>query len=96
MVDFCVGLSAVRPLQFERLTTGCNPTAPFADRVDYLRWLFTYASVTNLSSIASPGSLHRYCEASQILLVHDVQMCFSDDFYFLGTFSLRCSNVVRF
>ena len=51
MVDFCVGLSAVRPLQFARLTTGCNPTAPFADRVDYLRWLFTYASVTNLSSL---------------------------------------------
>ena len=51
MVDFCVGLSAVRSLQFARLTTGCNPTAPFADRVDYLRWLFTYASVTNLSSL---------------------------------------------
>ena len=32
-------------------TTGCDHEAPFADRVDYLRWLFTYASVTNLSSL---------------------------------------------
>ena len=29
----------------------CDPEAPFADRVDYLRWLFTYASITNLCSL---------------------------------------------
>ena len=51
VADFCVGLSAVPPLFVCEKTTGCDPEAPFADRVDYLRWLFTYASVTNLSSL---------------------------------------------
>ena len=51
VADFCVGLSAVPSLFVCEKTTGCDPEAPFADRVDYLRWLFTYASVTNLCSL---------------------------------------------
>ena len=51
VADFCVGLSAVPPLFVCEKTTGCDPEAPFADGVDYLRWLFTYASVTNLCSL---------------------------------------------
>ena len=48
VADFCVGLSAVPPLFICEKTSGCNPEAPLANRVDYLRWLFGYASVTNL------------------------------------------------
>ena len=48
VANFCVGLSAVPSLFVCEKTTGCDPEAPFADRVDYLRWLFTYASITNL------------------------------------------------
>ena len=48
VADFCVGLSAVPPLFVCEKTSGCNPKAPLANRVDYLRWLFGYASVTNL------------------------------------------------
>ena len=48
VADFCVGLSAVPPLFVCEKTTGCDPEAPFADGVDYLRWLFTFVSITNL------------------------------------------------
>ena len=51
VADFCVGLSAVPSLFVCEKTTGCDPEAPFADRMDYLRWLFTYASITNLCSL---------------------------------------------
>ena len=51
VADVCVGLSAVPPLFVCEKTTGCDPEARFADGVDYLRWLFTYASVTNLCSL---------------------------------------------
>ena len=51
VANFCVGLSAVPSLFVCEKTTGCDPEAPFADRVDYLRWLFTYASITNLCSL---------------------------------------------
>nr|XP_058970303.1 uncharacterized protein LOC131796717 [Pocillopora verrucosa] len=36
VADFCVGLSAVPPLFVCEKTTGCDPEAPFANRVDYL------------------------------------------------------------
>ena len=36
VADFCVGLSAVSSLFVCEKTTGCDPEAPFADRVDYL------------------------------------------------------------
>ena len=48
VADFCVGLSAVPSLFVCEKTTGCDPEAPFADGVDYLRWLFTFVSITNL------------------------------------------------
>lgn len=48
VADFCVGLSTVPPLFVCEKTSRCNPKAPLANRVDYLRWLFGYASVTNL------------------------------------------------
>ena len=51
VANFCVGLSAVPSLFVCEKTTGCDPEAPFANRVDHLRWLFTYASVTNLCSL---------------------------------------------
>ena len=66
-----------------------DPEAPFADRVDYLRWLFTYASITNLCSLV----LDRCCEASQIVVVHDTQTCFSVDFPFLDTVNSSCLSL---
>lgn len=51
VADFCVGLIAVPSLFVCEKTSGCDPEAPLANRVDYLRWLFGYASVTNLCSL---------------------------------------------
>ena len=48
VADFCAGLSAFPPLFLCDTITGCDPKAFLASGVDYLRWLFMYASVTNL------------------------------------------------
>ena len=48
VADFCAGWSAFPPLFVCEEITGCDPTA---SGVDYFRWLFIYASVTNLSSL---------------------------------------------
>ncbi|XP_022798474.1 histamine H2 receptor-like [Stylophora pistillata] len=63
VADVCVGLSTVPPLFVCEKTTGCDPEVPFANRVDYLRWLFMYASVTNLCSLV----LDRYFAVVQPL-----------------------------
>ena len=51
VADFCVGAIAVPSLFFCEMATGCNPQAVIADGIDFLRWLFAYASVTNLCSL---------------------------------------------
>lgn len=51
VADFCVGLIAVPSLFVCEKTTGCNPEAFKANGVDYLRWLFAYASAANLCSL---------------------------------------------
>ena len=94
VANFCVGLSAVPSLFVCEKTTGCDPEAPFADRVDYLRWLFTYASITNLCSLVLDSQFsHCCCEASQIVVVHDTQTCFSVDFPFLDTVNSSCLSL---
>ena len=54
--DFCVGLSTFPPLFVCEEIIGCNPKAFLASGMDYLRWLFGYASVTNLCGLV----LERY------------------------------------
>ena len=56
VADFCVGLSTFPPLYVCEEIVGCDPKAFLASGVDYLRWLFGYASVTNLCSLV----LERY------------------------------------
>ena len=56
VADFCAGLSAFPPLFLCDAITGCDPKAFLASGVDYLRWLFMYASVTNLCCLV----LERY------------------------------------
>ena len=56
VADFCAGLSAIPPLFLCDAITGCDPKAFLASGVDYLRWLFMYASVTNLCCLV----LERY------------------------------------
>ncbi|XP_078377642.1 octopamine receptor beta-2R-like [Oculina patagonica] len=45
VADFCVGMSVVPPMFFCEIATGCNPASNWISTV---RWLFGYASVTNL------------------------------------------------
>lgn len=63
VADVCVGLSTVPPLFDWEKTTGCDPEVPFANRVDYLRWLFMYASMEKLCS----SVLDRYSAVVQPL-----------------------------
>ena len=51
LADFCVGWSTLPSLFICEEITGCDPTAFIANGVDYFRWLFAYASVTNLCSL---------------------------------------------
>ena len=51
VADLCVGLSVVPSLFFCEMATGCNPQAVLAGGIDFIRWLFGYASVTNLCSL---------------------------------------------
>ena len=52
VADFCVGLVAFLPLFVCEKTTGCSPGAFKENRaVELKRWLFAYASVTNLCSL---------------------------------------------
>ncbi|XP_078367061.1 octopamine receptor beta-2R-like [Oculina patagonica] len=48
VADFCVGMSVVPPMFFCEMATGCNPQSYWISTV---RWLFGYASVTNLCSL---------------------------------------------
>ncbi|XP_022798468.1 dopamine receptor 2-like [Stylophora pistillata] len=48
VAGFSTGLTAFPPLFVCEAITGCDPKAFLASRMDYLRWLFGYASVTNL------------------------------------------------
>ncbi|CAH3148102.1 unnamed protein product, partial [Pocillopora meandrina] len=51
VADFCAGWSAFPPLFVCEEITGCDPTTFIANGMDYLRWLFGYASVTNLCGL---------------------------------------------
>lgn len=56
VADFCAGWTAFPPLFVCEAITRCDPKAFLASRMDYLRWLFGYASVTNLCCLV----LERY------------------------------------
>ena len=51
VADFCVGMIAVPSLFFCEMSSGCNSKALLADGIDYIRWLFVYASAANLCSL---------------------------------------------
>ncbi|KAJ7333595.1 hypothetical protein OS493_017137 [Desmophyllum pertusum] len=51
VADLCVGMSAVPSLFACEMANWCNPQAYLTDGVDFIRWLFGYASVTNLCSL---------------------------------------------
>ena len=48
VADFCVGMCVIPPMFFCEMSTGCNPQSNWISAV---RWLFGYASVTNLCSL---------------------------------------------
>ena len=52
VADFCVGASAVPSLFFCDIRGGCNWPQSYASWVDFIRWLFAYASAMNLCSLA--------------------------------------------
>ena len=52
VADFCVGAFAVPSLFFCEIRGGCNWPQPYASLVDFIRWLFAYASIMNLCSLA--------------------------------------------
>ena len=51
VADFCVGMSVVPSLFFCNITNGCNWPQAWLSWVHLMRWLFGYASVTNLCSL---------------------------------------------
>lgn len=51
VVDFCVGSFAVPSLFFCHIRGGYNWPWPHASWVEFIRWLFACASITNLSSL---------------------------------------------
>ena len=51
VADFCVGMSVVPSLFFCDITEGCNWRRVYLSLVHSIRWLFGYASVTNLCSL---------------------------------------------
>ena len=51
VADFCVGMSVVPSLFLCDKTTWCNSRAFVSDGMDFIRWLFGFASVTNLCSL---------------------------------------------
>ena len=48
VADFCVGMSVVPPMFFCEMATWCKPQS-FV--INFVRWLFSYVSVTNLCSL---------------------------------------------
>ena len=52
VADFCVGVFVVPSLFFCHIGGGCNWPRPYASWVDFIRWLFAYASTMNLCSLA--------------------------------------------
>ena len=51
VADFFVGMSAVPSLYFCEMASGCDPQGLNSDGIDYLRWLFVFASGGNLCSL---------------------------------------------
>ena len=51
VADFFVGLSAVPSLFFCEIASGCDSQGLLSDGIDYIRWLFGYASMGNLCSL---------------------------------------------
>ena len=51
VADFCVGAFVVPLLFFCDIRGGCNWPRPYATWVDFIRWLFAYASIMNLCSL---------------------------------------------
>lgn len=51
VADFFVGMSAVPSLFFCEIASGCDSDGLLADGVDFIRWLFAYASSMNLCSL---------------------------------------------
>ncbi|XP_078343181.1 octopamine receptor beta-2R-like [Oculina patagonica] len=51
VADFCMGMSSVPSQFFCEMSSGCNSQGLLADGIDFIRWLFAYASVANLCSL---------------------------------------------
>ncbi|XP_078342266.1 melanopsin-like [Oculina patagonica] len=51
VADFFMGMSSVPSQFFCEMATWCNSRGLLADGIDYIRWLFAYASVGNLCSL---------------------------------------------
>ncbi|CAH3190656.1 unnamed protein product [Porites lobata] len=52
VADFCVGAFVAPSLFVCHIRGGCNWPQPYASWVDFIRWLFAYASTMNLCSLA--------------------------------------------
>ena len=51
VADFFVGMSAVPSLFVCEMASGCDSEGLLSDGIDYIRWLFVYASMGNLCSL---------------------------------------------
>ncbi|KAL9960321.1 hypothetical protein ACROYT_G033766 [Oculina patagonica] len=51
VADFCVGMSAVPTLFFCEMARGCNSKGVLSNGIDYIRWMFVFASMGSLCSL---------------------------------------------
>jgi len=63
VADFFVGMTAVPSLYFCEITSGCDSQTLLSDAIDFIRWLFEYASAANLCSLV----LDRYIAVAKPL-----------------------------
>jgi len=63
VADFFVGMSAVPSLYFCEMASGCDSQTLLSHAIDFIRWLFEYASAVNLCSLV----LDRYIAVAKPL-----------------------------
>ena len=51
VADFFLGMSAVPSLYFCEMASGCDSHGVLSGGIDFIRWLFAYASAANLCSL---------------------------------------------
>lgn len=71
VADFFVGMIAVPSLFLCEIASGCDSQGLLSDGIDYIRWLFVYASMHGKLVQFGVGSLHGHCKTSPLLAFYE-------------------------